>query len=355
MAPHVPVSVLDLTPVPEGSTSGQALRNSIDLARHAERLGYHRHWLAEHHGMSGTASSAPEVLIGHVAEATSTLRVGSGGVMLPNHAPLKVAEMFRVLEALHPGRIDLGLGRAPGTDPLTARALRGGRGMEGADDFPQQLGELLAFGGNASGVTFGDEHPYKMVTAVPADVALPPVWLLSSSGYSAGVAASLGLGFAFAHHISAAGVDEAIGTYHLKFEPSAAFPAPSAILTVAAIVGETDEHADELASSMDLAWVRLTQRRGPGAPGAGGESKGFPTPEEARAYRYTPAEQHLIRERRSHTLVGDPATVSARIRGLLEATGADELMVTTMVHDHDERIRSYERLAKVLELPTPRP
>jgi luciferase family oxidoreductase group 1 len=334
------VSVLDVSPVPTGATSGEALRNTIDLARAADRLGLHRFWLAEHHGMKGIASAAPEVLIGHVAEATEHLRVGAGGIMLPNHAPLKVAELFRVLEALHPDRIDLGLGRAPGTDALTARALRGSRGLSNGEDFPQQLGELLAFGGNASGVAFGDDHPYRQVTAAPADVPLPPVWLLSSSGYSAGVAADLGLGFSFAHHISSAGVDEAIRTYHQRFEPSAAFPEPSAILTVAAVVGETDEHAEELACSMDLAWVRITS-------GKGGS---FPSPEEARAYRYSPAEQALIRQRRAHTLVGEPATVEARIRGLLEATGADELMVTTMVFDHGERIRSYERLAKVLEV-----
>lgn len=333
-------SVLDLSPVPAGSTSGQALRNSIDLAVHAERLGYHRHWLAEHHGLPGTASPAPEVLIALVAEATTTIRVGAGGIMLPNHAPLKVAEVFRLLDALHPGRIDLGIGRAPGTDPVTATALRGGRGGD-PNDFPQQLGEVLAFGGGGGvGVRFGDDHPYGKVVVVPDDADLPPIWLLSSSGYGAGVAAELGLGFAFAHHISAAGFDQAMRAYRDSFQPSEAFPLPSALLGLHVICGEDDAHADELARAMDLAWVRL----------ATGRSGRFPTPEEARDHRFTPAEEALVRQRRASTIVGGPDTVAARVGGLVEAARADEVVVTTMVHDHGERLRSYERLAKVLEL-----
>jgi luciferase family oxidoreductase group 1 len=339
----VPVGVLDVSPVVEGSSSGEALRNTIDLAQVTDRLGYHRYWLAEHHGMDGIASAAPEVLIGHVASATEHLRVGAGGIMLPNHAPLKVAEVFRVLEALHPGRIDLGLGRAPGTDALTARALRGGRGMEGADDFPQQLGELLAFGGGVSGVAFGDDHPYGRIKTAPSDVPLPPIWLLSSSGYGAGVSAQLGLGFAWAHHISTAGVVDAMRSYRERFEPSDAFPAPHTILATMVVCGEDDEQAAFLASSMELSWARLA---------TGGRGR-FPTPEEAVAHEYSPAEMAMVQQRRDSSIVGGPDTVQRRLEGLLEATEADELMVMTMVFDHQERIRSYERLAKLLELDPP--
>ena len=339
---RVPVGVLDVSPVVEGATSSDALHATIDLARHVDRLGYHRYWLAEHHGMDGIASAAPEVLIGHVAAATRNLRVGAGGIMLPNHAPLKVAEVFRVLEALHPGRIDLGLGRAPGTDAVTAAALRGGRRTEGHDDFPQQLGELLAFGGGVSGVAFGDDHPYGRIKTAPSDVPLPPVWLLSSSGYGAGVSAQLGLGFAWAHHISSAGVVDAMRSYRRRFEPSAAFPSPSSILATMVVCGEDDEQAAWLASSMELSWARLA---------TGGRGR-FPSPEEASSHDYTPGEQALVQQRRDHSIVGGPETVGRRLQGLLEATGADELMVLTMVYDHQERIRSYERLAQVLEVPS---
>jgi luciferase family oxidoreductase group 1 len=340
---RVPVGVLDVSPVVEGSTSGEALRNTIDLATVVDRLGYHRYWLAEHHGMDGIASAAPEVLIGHVASATQHLRVGAGGIMLPNHAPLKVAEVFRVLEALHPGRIDLGLGRAPGTDAVTAAALRGGRRGDGPDDFPQQLGELLAFGGGVSGVAFGDDHPYGRIKTAPSDVALPPIWLLSSSGYGAGVSAQLGLGFAWAHHISSAGVVEAMRAYRDDFEPSAAFPEPHSILATMVVCGQDDEHATMLASSMELSWARLA---------TGGRGR-FPSPEEALAHEYTPQERALVQQRRDHSIVGGPETVGRRLEGLLDATGADELMVITMVFDHQERIASYERVAKVLEIQPP--
>ncbi|MFL5666064.1 MAG: LLM class flavin-dependent oxidoreductase, partial [Ktedonobacteraceae bacterium] len=213
-----PLSVLDLSPVDSGSSSGQALQNTIKLAQLADRLGYTRYWLAEHHNTSMLASSTPEIMIGHVAQATKRIRVGSGGVMLPNHSPLKVAETFRVLEALHPGRIDLGIGRAPGTDPRTALALRRSREALGADDFPEQLAELLAFSGEGEG--FPDSHPFRSVQAIPTDVHLPPIWLLGSSDYSAQAAATLGVGFAFAHHINPNFAVPAIEIYRAIFEPS---------------------------------------------------------------------------------------------------------------------------------------
>ncbi len=333
------LSVLDVSPVSSGSDSSTALRNTLDLARLADRLGYRRYWLAEHHNMPTIASSVPEVMIGHVASVTGRIRVGAGGIMLPNHAPLKVAETFRVLEALHPGRVDLGIGRAPGTDPVTARALRRSPDGHGAEDFPQRFGELLAFAGDE----FPEDHPFRSVIAMPGDVGLPPIWLLGSSGYSARVAGEMGLGYAFAAHFSPADPAPAMRAYRESFEPSAAFERPSAVLAAAVVCGETDEHARKIASSMELAWVRL--RSGKPSP--------LPSPEEAMAYPYTPAERHLSDTYRSMQIVGDPSSVRARIEEVAQHTAADEIMVTTNVHDHAERLRSYERLAEVFEVAVP--
>jgi luciferase family oxidoreductase group 1 len=333
------LSVLDVSPVSSGSNSAWALRNTLDLAQLADRLGYQRYWLAEHHNLPSIASSAPEVMIGHVANETERIRVGAGGIMLPNHAPLKVAETFRVLEALHPGRVDLGIGRAPGTDPVTATALRRSRDGLGAEDFPQQFGELLAFAGEG----FPEDHPFRSVVAMPSDVRLPPIWLLGSSGYSAQAAGEMGLGYAFASHFSPEDPAPAMRAYRQGFEPSEDFERPSAVLAVAVICGETDEHAQKLASSMELAWVRMRS----GKPGP------LPSPEEATNYAYTPAERGLAEAYRSMQVAGDPRTVRARIEELAERTAADEVMVTTNVYDHAERLRSYERLAEVFEVATP--
>lgn len=327
------LSVLDVSPVNSGSNGARALHNTLDLARLADRLGYKRYWLAEHHNLPNIASSVPEVMIGHVASETKRIRVGAGGIMLPNHAPLKVAETFRVLEALHPGRIDLGIGRAPGTDPVTATALqRSGNG----DDFPQRFGELLAFSGDG----FPEEHPFRSVIAMPDDVELPPVWLLGSSGYSAQAAGEMGLGYAFASHFSPVDPAPAMRAYRESFESSGSFERPSAILAVSVICAETDERAREFASSMELAWVRMRS----GKPGP------LPSPEEALGYPYSPAERRLADAYRSMQVVGDPRSVRARIEDLAEHTGADEIMVTTNVYDHAERLRSYERLAGVFGL-----
>lgn len=332
----LPLSVLDLSPVGSGSSSPQALRNTLDLARLADELGYTRYWLAEHHNIPSIASSAPEILIGHVASETARIRVGSGGIMLPNHTPLKVVETFRVLEALHPGRIDLGIGRAPGTDQLTALALR--RSIEAlrADDFPEQLAEVFAFANDA----FPPDHPFRSITATPNDVPLPPVWLLGSSGYGAQLAASLGLGFAFAHHINPAGAIPAMHAYRAGFTPSASMEQPRAILGISAVCADTDEEARYLATSLDLALLRIrTNQRGPLA-----------SPEEALAYPYTPAEQALIESLRTMYTAGSPRTVKAKIEALVAATGADEVMILTNVHDHAARRRSYELLADSFEL-----
>ena len=330
------LSVLDVSPVSAGSNSSRALRNTLDLARLVDGLGYRRYWLAEHHNLGMIASSAPEVMIGHVAGATENVRVGAGGIMLPNHAPLKVVETFRVLEALHPGRIDLGIGRAPGTDPVTASALRRPQAAAGGDEFPQQFAELLAYAGDG----FPEGHPFQAVAAMPDDVELPPIWLLGSSGYSARAAGEMGLGYAFAAHFSPTDPAPAMRAYGESFEPSATFGRPSAILAVAVVCAETDGRARELASSMELAWVRMRS----GSPGP------LPSPEEAMGYPYTPAERRLAEAYSSMQVVGDPRGVRARIEELAGRTGADEIMVTTNVHDHAERLRSYELLAEAFEI-----
>jgi luciferase family oxidoreductase group 1 len=314
--------VLDLAPVPAGSTSAQALRATIDLARATERLGYRRFWLAEHHNMPGIASSAPAVLIGQVAAATSTMRVGSGGVMLPNHPPLVVAEQFGMLTALHPDRIDLGLGRAPGTDPRTAQALRRSAAPLSADDFPQQLDELLSY--------FDADQ-----NASPAAGNRPPVWLLGSSGYSAQLAGMLGLPFAFAHHFSATNTLPAVELYRRSFRPSAALERPYVLIAAAVIVAEDDEQAQWLAGPTGLSFLRLRQ----GNPGL------LPTPDEAAGYPYTDRDRAFLAERVAGQLVGGPDTVRKAAEALVAATGADELMATTMVHGATDRLRSYELLA----------
>jgi luciferase family oxidoreductase group 1 len=333
------LSVLDLSPVSSGSNGAQALHNTLELARLTDRLGYERYWLAEHHNLPSVASSAPEVMIGHVASETSRIRVGAGGIMLPNHAPLRVVETFRVLESLHPGRVDLGIGRAPGTDPVTATVLRRSRDGQGADDFPQQFSELLAFSGDG----FPEGHPLRSVIAMPSDVGLPPIWLLGSSGYSARAAGEMGLGYAFASHFSPADPAPAMHAYRESFEPSEDFERPSAILAVSVICAETNEHAEELASSMQLAWVRMRS----------GTPRPLPSPKEAMDYSYDPAERRLADVYRSMQVIGDPRTVRARIEELTQHTVADEVMVTTNVYDHDERLRSYELLAENFKIATP--
>ncbi|EHR49585.1 luciferase family oxidoreductase, group 1 [Saccharomonospora marina XMU15] len=321
-------SVLDLSPVVSGSDAAAALRNTLDLARHTEALGYHRYWLAEHHNMPGIASSATAVLIAHVADATSRIRVGSGGVMLPNHAPLVVAEQFGTLEALHPGRIDLGIGRAPGTDPRTARALRGSASM-GVEDFPQQLRELL---------TYFEPDPARAVNAVTAEGNRPPVWLLGSSGYSAQLAGALGLPFSFAHHFAAENTLPAVRLYRESFRPSPVLAEPYVMLGAAVVCAETDERARWLAAPSGLTFLSL--RKGRPIP--------LPTPEEAAEYPYTDVDRAFLEQRQASNVVGSPETVRKGLEELANDTGADELMVTTMVYDHEDRKRSYELVAELL-------
>ena len=329
------LSVLDLAPVVLGSSPSEALANSLELCRHVERLGFHRYWVAEHHNMPGIASSSPPVLIAHLAAGTSTIRLGSGGVMLPNHAPLVVAEQFGMLEALHPDRIDLGIGRAPGTDPVTAHALR--RSAEGvsADEFPRQLGELLAFFNG----TFPETHPYHAITATPGLGYQPAIWLLGSSDYSAEVAGLLGLPFSFAHHFSAENTLPALARYRATFRPSDTLAEPFASIGVSVIVGESDEHADWLAGPAKLSFVR----RRTGRPAR------LSTPEEAAEYQFTPMESQLLRSWGTSSIAGGPETVRRELAALAERTGVQELMILTTVHGHADRLRSYERLASLVD------
>jgi luciferase family oxidoreductase group 1 len=332
----VPLSVLDLSPVTTATPGSVALRNSLDLARLADKLGYKRYWVAEHHNLANIASSAPEIMIGQIAAATSEIRVGSGGVMLPNHAPLMVAERFKVLEALFPGRIDLGLGRAPGTDPVTSYALRARQEPREGDDFLERFQELLLLerGG------FPENHPFRKVHAVPADVALPPIWLLGSSGYSAELAAAVGMGFAFAHHFADYDATSAMLSYREHFKPSATMNAPYAILGVAVIAADSDSEADRIASSADLHYARRAK----------GEYAPLASPDEAAAYPYAPIDRERIARQRNRLIVGGVETIKKRLLPLIEATRADEIMVTTMVYDHAARRHSYELLAQAFGL-----
>ena len=310
----IPLSILDLSPVAAGSSGAIALRNSIDLAALADELGFTRYWVA--------AAIWPIMI--------------SGGIMLPNHAPLMVAERFKVLEALFPGRIDLGLGRAPGTDPVTSYALQRRQGTGGDDDFLERFQELILFG--TSG--FPDEHPFRSVRAMPADVALPPIWVLGSSSYGARLAALDGIGFAFAHHFAEYDAVAAMTSYRDEFRPSAARAAPYAILACAAVCADSAEEAERLASTIDLNFVR--RRRGEYLPLA--------SPEEAAVYPYSVVERELIARNRARLFVGTRSGVMQRLQPLIEATKADELMITTMIYDHTARRHSFELLAEAFGL-----
>ncbi len=333
---RLPVSILDLAPVPDGATGAEALRRTTEVATRAESWGYLRYWVAEHHNMPGIASSAPAVLLAHIGAATEHIRLGSGGVMLPNHAPLVVVEQFGMLEALHPGRIDLGLGRAPGSDQVTAAALRRNATGSSGDDFPDQLGQLIAFFDNA----FPDEHPFQRIRALPAGATRPDIWLLGSSGYSAQVAALLGLPFAFAHHFSPANTLPALELYRSMFRPSPELAEPHALVGVAAICADTDEEALWLHGSSQLSMLRLRS----GRPGP------LPSPQEAAGHTYTPSERHIVEQSTGSHVVGDPAKVTEQLDSLIAATQADEIMITTNVYDHAARLHSFELLAGIAGL-----
>lgn len=328
----LPLSILDLAPVSEGTSSSEALRQTVALAQLGERLGYERVWYAEHHGMPSIASSSPDVLIANTAAQTGSIRVGSGGVMLPNHVPLRVAETYRTLNGLNPGRIDLGIGRAGGSDGRTLNALR----SFGGEHFSEQLAELLAFeeGGFPSG------HPYRDVRVVPEGVALPPIWLLGSSGASAAAAGELGVGYAFAAHFSPTPAKPAFDAYRAAFGATGQFARPHAILCVSAIVAPTDEEAQFLSGSQALSWALFHS----------GDIRRLVSPEEAAAHEYTPQQRAIIEHQGPLWIIGSAETVRDVISRKAAESGADEVMVATTVWDYRLRQRSYELLAEAFEL-----
>jgi luciferase family oxidoreductase group 1 len=328
----IPLSLLDLAPV-GGATDGRAaIRHTVELARRAEDLGYQRIWYAEHHGMAGVASAATEVLIAAAASATSRIRVGAGGVMLPNHAPLQVVERYRTLEALFPDRIDLGLGRAPGTDPRTSQALRRQKALE---DVNQLLIDVLAFDSGR----FPEGHPHAGVLATPVDVELPDIWMLGSSLAGAQIAAQLGVAYAFAGHFNLDYAERAMKLYRERFQPSERLQEPRAMLAVSALCGEDDAHGRRLAAVTGLTFLRMAQARPTG--------ERLPTIEEANAYPYTDEERAHVEHILGAHVFGSPATVRKRIEELVELTQADEVMVSAMFAETDERVRSFERIADV--------
>ena len=323
----IPLSVLDLAPIAEGSDASRALRNTLDLARNAERWGYDRYWLAEHHGMPGIASAATAVVIGHVAAGTSTIRVGAGGIMLPNHSPLVIAEQFGTLESLHPGRIDLGLGRAPGSDQAVARALR--RGPAAAESFPEDVAELLAY--------FQPAVPGQVVRAVPGPGLHIPVWILGSSLFGAQLAAAFGLPYAFASHFAPRLLAQAIETYRADFRPSDRLARPYVMLGLNVFAADTDDEARRSFSSLQQAFVNL--RRGHPGP--------LPPPVDDFDRQLTPMDRLGISEMLACSVVGSPESVQRGLAKFVAATGADELMITSQIFDHAARLRSYEITAEV--------
>ena len=326
MGTMIPISVLDLSPILQGGSAGDALRNSVDLARHAEALGYKRYWLAEHHNMPGIASAATAVVIGHVAGGTSTIRVGAGGIMLPNHAPLVIAEQFGTLESLYSGRIDLAIGRAPGTDSRTAQALR--RNLtNGADGFPQDVIELLSY--------FQPVHPGQAVRAFPGAGLNVPVWILGSSTYGAQLAAALGLPFAFASHFAPDYLMPALDLYRSKFRPSGFIDKPYAMLGLGVFAADTDAEARRLSTSMLMQFVNLRR----GTPGQ------LQPPVDTMEGRWTDAEKAGVEHAFVHAVVGSPATVGDGLKKFIATTEADEIMITTQIYDHAARKRSYEIVA----------
>ncbi|MEZ6935744.1 luciferase-like monooxygenase [Aeromonas sp. S19(2024)] len=324
----VPYSVLDLVPVPEGGLPAESFRHSLDLARHAERWGYHRYWLAEHHNMPGIASAATAVLIGHLAGGTTTLRLGAGGIMLPNHSPLVIAEQFGTLSSLYPDRIDLGLGRAPGSDPRTMQALRRQRSGE-VDDFPADVRELMSY--------FGDE--VGAVQAVPGQGLHVPIWLLGSSLYSAQLAAAMGLPFGFASHFAPAMLLQALEIYRTQYRPSARWPKPHAVVCVNLIAADTDREARFLFTTLQQQFLRLYR----------GDAGKLPLPVQTLGDEWSPRELMAMEQTLARSLVGEPDRVRHGLKALLAETGADELMFNGPIVDHQARLRSFEIGAELMQ------
>jgi len=325
----IPFSVLDLSPICEGHTASDAFRNTLDLARNVERLGYQRYWLAEHHNMPGIASAATAVVIGHVAAGTKTIRVGSGGIMLPNHAPLVIAEQFGTLEALFPGRIDLGLGRAPGTDMRTARALR--RNLTGSDDsFPQDVLELQHY--FSTPVPTGPQPMGSQVHAVPGAGLNVPLWILGSSLFGAQLAAELGLPFGFASHFAPDALMQALDIYRERFKPSAQLAKPHALACIGVFAADTDAEAQRMFTSLQQQFIAL--RRGTPGP--------LPPPLESMDGHWSPQERMMVEHSLMYSVVGAPETVRQGLAEFIQETQVDELMITGQIYDHAARVKSYE-------------
>lgn len=325
------LSILDQSPIRRGGTAVQAIRETLELAAVTDRLGYERYWLSEHHNSGGLASATPEVLIGEVASRTKRIRVGSGGVMLTHYSPLKVAESFRMLEALHPGRIDLGVGRAPGSDRLTAYALAQGLGRPGIDAYPEQLAELYAYLSDS----MPDGHPFASIKAMPEVPTTPELWVLGSSSASAQYAAELGWSFCFAHFINPHNGLDAMRLYREHFQPSPFLAEPRASLALSVTCADTTAEAERLSWSR-WAWRVESQRA----------RRGIPSPEEAMAFDYTPAERDYIEFSKGNSLYGDPARVRVPIEALAAQYDVDEVMAVTITYDFAARVHSYELLAK---------
>jgi len=325
------LSILDQSPVISGHNPAQAVAETVKLAQAADALGFHRYWLAEHHALAALADPCPEILLTRVASATTRIRVGTGGVLLPYYSALKVAEVFRMLEALFPGRIDLGLGRAPGGDMLTAQALSNGQYLA-ADHFAEQVQDLVGFLDDA----LPSGHAFERVKAMPAGPAAPPIWLLGSSDYSGALASALGLRFAFAHFINAQGGDAVTRAYKAHFRPSAREAEPHAVVCAFVICAETADEAEKLASCVDLRRLHMAQ----------GLNTPIPTLEEAQAQRYSEQERAYIRSQRARAIIGDPRQVRSRLLQLREQFDADELMLLTITGDYASRLKSYELLAR---------
>lgn len=328
---HTPLSILDLAPIVTGGTPADSFRNTLDLAQHAEKWGYHRFWLAEHHNMPGIASSATSVVIGYVAAGTEKIRVGSGGIMLPNHAPLVIAEQFGTLESMYPGRIDLGLGRAPGSDQLAARALRRGLGNNG-EDFPEQLNELRRYFHPDA------ESRAALPKAVPGEGLNVPIWLLGSSGFSAQLAGHHGLPFAFASHFAPDFLLQALNLYRSSFRPSEALDKPYAMVAVNVIVADSDAAARWLATSQEQAFLNLIR----------GRMGQLNPPVDSMDGLWNEQEKMIVQKQLSFTIAGTKETVRERLNAVLEQTQADELIVVSQVYDHAARLRSFELLAELV-------
>ncbi|MCE9650429.1 MAG: LLM class flavin-dependent oxidoreductase [Parvibaculum sp.] len=341
----VTLSVLDQSPIRKGGTAAEALANTIDLARHAERLGYSRYWLAEHHNTASFAGSAPEVMIAAVAGATSHIHVGSAGVMLPHYSPLKVAELFRLLETLYPGRIDLGLGRAPGSDQRTARALQPGPQAYPIDVFPQQVELLIQFledsiglGGEAGGFPIG--HPYTGIHATPRGPGLPELWMLGSGGDGAAYAAQFGMAYCFAHFINQDAGTQPLEIYRRNFKPSRQLERPHGSIAVSVTVAETEEEARRISASRNLWVLQLLQNR----------AGAFPTIEEALAHDYSDEEKVMLRAVERRGIVGTPEQVRGRLLQMGTEHGVDDFVILTITYDQADRVKSYELLAKAFGL-----